>query len=109
MKACPEFMKSDMATSSVSLGLAPATLAVLGSNIDQISLLPAVGKCAFLAIMLAAGSPAVAPLRPVERRNPLEALELSEDDHDGLMPTLFSSHLIAIIDYGFVLATSYEL
>ncbi|KAJ5549631.1 hypothetical protein N7513_006865 [Penicillium frequentans] len=78
--ACPEFIKSDMAGANVLLGLAPSILAVLGSNIDETSLLAVVGNRPFLALILAAGSPAVIPMRPLEYRDPLEALKARTDD-----------------------------
>lgn len=116
MNACPEFMKSDMASANVLLGLAPAILAVFVFNIDETSLLAVVGKRPFLATMQAAGSPAVVPLRPFEYHNPLEALKSSEEDHHELPPILSLSCLIVIIEYAFVLAAianvaelSYEL
>ncbi|KAJ5679924.1 hypothetical protein N7462_008168 [Penicillium macrosclerotiorum] len=116
MEACPEFMKSDMASANVLLGLAPGILAVLGSNVDETSLLAVVGKRPFLAIALAAGSPAVVPLRPLEYRSPLEGLRPRDDE---VKPRLFSFYidgLISMLEYAFVVAAianvaqlSYEL
>ncbi|KAJ5623653.1 hypothetical protein N7490_012258 [Penicillium lividum] len=104
LNTCPEFIKSDMASANVLLGLAPSILAVLGSNVDETSLLAVVGKRPFLAITLAAGSPAVIPMRPLEYRDPLEALKVRRDE---LPPKLYSYHLealISIIEYVLVLA-----
>ncbi|KAJ5797284.1 uncharacterized protein N7503_006580 [Penicillium pulvis] len=98
--ACPEFIKSDMAGANVLLGLAPSILAVLGSDIDETSLLAVVGNRPFLALILAAGSPAVVPMRPLEYRDPLEALKARTDE----LPLKFYSYpvevVISIVEYG---------
>ncbi|KAJ5769667.1 hypothetical protein N7520_004226 [Penicillium odoratum] len=93
-----------MASANVLLGLAPSIPAVLGSNVDETSLLAVVGKRPILAITLAAGSPAVVPMRPLEYRDPLEILKVRSDE---LPPKIYSYHLealISIIEYVLVLA-----
>ncbi|KAJ5917719.1 hypothetical protein N7454_010094 [Penicillium verhagenii] len=105
LNACPEFIKSDMASANVVLGLAPSILSVLGSTVEETSLLAVVGNRPFLALSLAAGSPAVIPLRPLEDRDPLEALKARGDD---LPPNLYPYHIeaiISIIEYAFVIAS----
>ncbi|KAJ5909289.1 hypothetical protein N7504_003932 [Penicillium tannophilum] len=98
--ACPEFIISDMAGANVLLGLAPSILAVLGSNIDETSLLAVVGNRPFFALILAAGSPAVIPMRPLEYRDPLEALKARTDE---LPLNLYSYHVevvLSMVEYG---------
>ena len=102
MNATPEFMKSDMASANVLLGLAPVILAALGSNLDETSVLTVVGNRPFLALALAAGSPSVISMRPFEHRDPLESIKARED---VMRPMFFSFHIeatISIIEHLFV-------
>ncbi|KAJ6031040.1 hypothetical protein N7540_001772 [Penicillium herquei] len=94
MEACPEFMKSNMASANVLLGLAPVMLAALGSNLDETSILTVIGNRPILALALAAGSTSVISMRPFEHRDPLESLKPRES---AMIPTFFPFHIEAMI------------
>lgn len=70
-----EFVKSNTGSAQVLPGLAPSMLAVLGPSTEETSLLFVVGRRPFLALCIAAGSPAVFPMRSFEPKDPLELLK----------------------------------
>ncbi|KAJ5703908.1 hypothetical protein N7493_011046 [Penicillium malachiteum] len=94
MESCPEFMKSNMASANVLLGLAPVMLAALGSNLDETSILTVIGNRPILALALAAGSTSVISMRPFEHRDPLESLKPVEG---AMIPTFFPFYIEALI------------
>lgn len=73
-----EFIKSAMASAQVLLGLTPTMLAVLGPSTEETSLLFVVGRRPLLALCLAAGCPAVFPMRSFDNQNPVGLLEERE-------------------------------
>jgi hypothetical protein len=75
-----ELMKSNMGSAGVVLGLTPTMLAILGSSTEETSLLFVIAKRPIFAIILAAGSPAMFPLRTFEHSDPLKLLK----DREGV-------------------------
>jgi hypothetical protein len=104
MGACPEYMKSNMASANVLLGLAPMILATLGSDVDETSVLAVIGNRPFFALCLAFGSPAVVALRAFDYRAPQAVLK---DRPGRLAPIFFTFHielLITVLEYALVFA-----
>ena len=62
--------KANMASAGVLLGLMPTMFATIGSTIAETAMISLVAERPLLALLLAAGSPAVAPLRPFEYPEP---------------------------------------
>jgi hypothetical protein len=60
-----------MAGAQVLLGLTPTILATLGRSTEETSTLSVTGKRPFLALFLAAGSPATAQMRAFDFKDPL--------------------------------------
>ena len=75
LSSTSEFIKSAMASAQVLLGLTPTMLAVLGPSTEETSVLFVVGRRPFLALCLAAGSPAVFPMRSFDGQDPLNILK----------------------------------
>lgn len=71
-----EFIKSNMASGTIALGLAPTILSILGSTTGETALLSK--RRPLLSFLLACGSLAVNPLPSFVYENPLEALEKRE-------------------------------
>jgi hypothetical protein len=74
-----EFIKSSTGSAQVLLGLTPSMLAVLGPSTEETSLLFVIGRRPFLALCIAAGSPAVFPMRSFDNKDPIGLLK----DHEG--------------------------
>ncbi|KOS42987.1 hypothetical protein ACN38_g6119 [Penicillium nordicum] len=104
MGACPEYMKSNMASANVLLGLAPMILATLGSDVDETSVLAVIGNRPFFALCLTVGSPAVIALRAFDYRDPQAVLK----DRPGRLPPMFFNFhielLITVLEYALVFA-----
>ena len=73
-----EFIKSGMASAQVVLGLTPTMLAVLGPSTEETSVLFVVGRRPLLALCLAAGCPAVFPMRSFDPQDPVGILKERE-------------------------------
>ena len=110
LDALSESIKANMASAAVLLGLAPTVLAIIGSSTAETALLSVVAGRPLLALCVAAGSPAVAPLGlfhypdPVETllRRPVIALPTLP------LPSFLRSHLraaITTLEYEVALAT----
>ncbi|OAL55555.1 hypothetical protein IQ07DRAFT_627638 [Pyrenochaeta sp. DS3sAY3a] len=56
-----EYIKANMGSAAVVLGLTPTILATMGNSVEEISTLIVVGRRPFLGFILAFGTPAVAP------------------------------------------------
>jgi hypothetical protein len=68
-----ELIKSDMASSSVVLGLMPTILSLLGTTTPELALLSS--RRPLLAFFLSIGSPPVNPIRAFDYHQPIEALK----------------------------------
>jgi len=104
LESTSEFIKSNMAGAGVLLGLTPTILAAVGSSADETAMLFDLSRRPLLAVLLAAGSPAVFPLRSFEHRDPLAILREREG---RIRPPLLPGYVEAIImvlEYLFALA-----
>ncbi|KAB8273842.1 hypothetical protein BDV30DRAFT_238369 [Aspergillus minisclerotigenes] len=101
----PEWIKSNMAAASVLLGLLPTILSLAGSSTAETGLLAQ--RRPFLAFLLAAGAPAVSPIRTFDYRDPLQVVCTSSDSV-RLLPALQSRRTwrFAIILIQYLLAAS---
>ncbi|KAE8418853.1 hypothetical protein BDV36DRAFT_294708 [Aspergillus pseudocaelatus] len=99
----PEWIKSNMAAAGVLLGLLPTILSLAGSSTVETGLLAQ--RRPFLALLLAAGAPAVSPIRTFDYRDPLQLL-CSSSDSIQLLPVLQSRGIwrFAIIPIQYLLA-----
>lgn len=61
LRCTSEYIKANMGSASVILGLTPTILATMGNSVEEISTLMVVGRRPFLGFILAFGAPAVAP------------------------------------------------
>ena len=75
LSATSEFIKSDLGSAQVLLGLTPSILAVMGASTEETALLFAIGRRPLLSLCLAAGSPAVFPMRSFENRKTIALLK----------------------------------
>lgn len=71
-----EFIKANMASGTIALGLAPTILSILGSTTGETALLSK--RRPLLAFLIGCGSVAVNPLPTFVYENPLEALKARE-------------------------------
>ncbi|KAE8163744.1 hypothetical protein BDV40DRAFT_299090 [Aspergillus tamarii] len=99
----PEWIKSNMAAAGVLLGLLPTILSLAGSSTVETGLLAQ--RRPFLALLLAAGAPAVSPIRAFEYRDPLQLL-CSSSDYIQLLPALpsWGAWRLVIIPIQYLLA-----
>ena len=96
-----------MAAAAVLLGLLPATLAILGSNSRETSLLAL--RRPLLAFLLALGAPTVSPLRSTQHADHAQILTQGEDRIS--MPSLsaFNATLVASAQYLFACASAFNV
>ena len=109
-----ETIKFNMASAAVMLGLMPSLMASFGPTLAESSVL--LLERPFLGFVLAIGSPAMYPSRPLESYNPLDTLRqppmrLPIASHGRKMSIIISliQLVVAVIAAGNVLATSLEL
>jgi hypothetical protein len=69
-----EFIKANMQSAGVLLGIMPFALSVLGSSSEESALLFVIAKRPVLTLLLLAGSPVVVALRPFEFKDPVGIL-----------------------------------
>ncbi|KAK3684329.1 hypothetical protein B0T22DRAFT_501554 [Podospora appendiculata] len=69
-----EFVKSQMSSAQVLLGVAPTTLALIGPSAEEMSTLLIVGRRPLLYLILTCGSPSVFFTRAFQYTNPAELL-----------------------------------
>jgi hypothetical protein len=94
-----EFIKSNMASAAVLLGLTPTILATVGNSVEETSTLFIIARRPLLALCLAAGSPAVSPVRSFKYLDPWNLLK--ERDY-RLRPMKFSTrgeNAIVVLEY----------
>ena len=104
LQSTSEFIKSNMASAKVLLGLTPSILATLGSSADETSLLFIIARRPLLALCLAAGSPAVFPIRSFDYRDPIGALKEREGRlHPPKIPS-GGDAVVMIVEYVVVFA-----
>lgn len=97
-----EYIKSNMASAGVVLGIAPSILAALGSSTEETSILFVLAQRPFLAMLLTVGSPAVHPFRTFQHSDPLGLLR----EREGRLspPKLFAGSEILVSFFEYVLS-----
>jgi hypothetical protein len=97
-----DWIKSEMASTAVLLGLTLTILACLGSSIEESSTLAIIAQKHFLVLCLAFGSPALNPIGTFEYTKPLDILKSRK--HGLKFPTFFSRsyYIIICVEYLFV-------
>ncbi|KAI0467480.1 hypothetical protein F4859DRAFT_506830 [Xylaria cf. heliscus] len=111
----PEDIKSNAASAAVLLGLLPTMLALASSSTAEIGLLAL--RRPFLAVFLAAGGPAVSPIRTFEYREPIELLANGPNAFTAIVNlrspystiTLFVQYILAFAATANLLHVSWEL
>jgi hypothetical protein len=99
-----EFIKANMASAAVVLGLTPTILATIGNSVEETSTLSVMGRRPLLALCLAAGSPAVSPARSFQYLDPWNLLR---DRVYRLRPKRFSAAgEFAVVYLEYVLAAA---
>lgn len=100
LEHCSEFIKSSIGSAQVLLGLTPAMLAVLGPSTEETSLLFVIGRRPLLALCIAAGSPAVFPMRSFDNKDPVALLK----DHEGRLrpPPIHHAHALVVMALEYV-------
>ncbi|KAK4152967.1 hypothetical protein C8A00DRAFT_34299 [Chaetomidium leptoderma] len=78
LSSTSEFMKANMASAAVLLGIMPFALSVLGSSSEESALLYVIGRRPILTTLLLAGAPVVVALRPFEYKDPVGILRARE-------------------------------
>jgi hypothetical protein len=94
-----DWIKSGMASAAVVLGLAPAILACLGPSIEETSTLFIIARRPLLVMCLAAGSPAVNPIRAMENRDPLDILKSRKKGYELPNWTDRTHKFIMLVEY----------
>lgn len=104
-----EFIKSAMASAQVLLGLTPTMLAVLGPSTEETSVLFVVGRRPLLALCLAAGCPAVFPMRSFDNSDPVGILK----EREGRLqpPTLQGARevMVMVIQYALTIMAVFNI
>jgi hypothetical protein len=98
------FVMANMGSAQVLLGLTPTILATLGPSSEETSMLFVIARRPVLAVLLAAGSPAVFATRSFEVTDPLRLLK--DRESRSRLPNLSSRIEITVMitEYVFALA-----
>ncbi len=97
-----EFIKANMASAAVLLGIMPFALSVLGSSSEESALLYVIARRPVLTTLLLAGAPVVVALRPFEYKDPVGILRAREGRFYSL--TMGPSWLVLLLEYAVALA-----
>src|SRR5271156_2495523 len=97
LKNLNETRKSNMAAAAVLLGLLPTTLGLVGSTTMEVGLVAL--RRPLLAFLLAAGAPAVSPIRTFDYVDPKELLQKKPGSVKRLSMGPAKSHTIAVLQY----------
>lgn len=98
-----EFIKANMASAAVLLGIMPFALSVLGSSSEESALLFVIARRPLLTTLLLAGAPVVVALRPFEWKDPVDILRAREGRFQSMR--LGPPWLVLILEYVLVLAS----
>jgi len=103
LSSTSEFMKTNMASAAVLLGIMPFALSVLGSSSEESALLYVISRRPLLTTLLLAGAPVVVALRPFEYKDPYLIIQSRERRFHSLR--LGPKWLILVLEYGLALAS----
>ncbi|KAK0649962.1 hypothetical protein B0T16DRAFT_326696 [Cercophora newfieldiana] len=114
LSSTSEFMKTNMASAAVLLGIMPFALSVLGSSSEESALLYVISRRPLLTTLLLAGAPVVVALRPFEFKDPVGILKSREDRFYSLRMgppwfILLLEYLIALASVANIVHVTYEL
>lgn len=98
-----EFIKANMASAAVLLGIMPFALSVLGSSSEESALLYVIARRPLLTTLLLAGSPVVVALRPFEYKDPVGILRAREGRFYSF--SMGPSWVVVVLEYIVVLAS----
>jgi hypothetical protein len=79
LNSTSEFIKANMASAAVLLGIMPFALSVLGSDSEESSLLIVIARRPLLTFLILAGSPVVVALQPFEYKDPVRQILSSRE------------------------------
>lgn len=103
LSSTSEFMKTNMASAAVLLGIMPFALSVLGSSSEESALLYVISRRPLLTTLLLAGAPVVVALRPFEFKDPVGILRSREGRFYSLK--IGPPWLILLLEYVLALAS----
>lgn len=98
-----EFMKANMASAAVLLGIMPFALSVLGSSSEESAILYVIARRPVLTTLLLAGAPVVVALRPFEYKDPVGILRAREGRFYSF--SIGPPWVILLLEYGVALAS----
>lgn len=109
-----EFMKANMASAAVLLGIMPFALSVLGSSSEESAILYVIARRPVLTTLLLAGAPVVVALRPFEYKDPVGILRAREGRfysfHTGpSWVMVLLEYIVALASVANVAHVTYEL
>lgn len=94
--------QASMGSASVLLGLLPTILSYVGPSYVEVGLLAQ--RRLLLALLVAAGSPAVSPIRTIDYQNPKQLLELNPGSIAEFEPTGGFEIVVSALEYTVVFA-----
>ncbi|KAK1835023.1 hypothetical protein QBC39DRAFT_251347 [Podospora conica] len=114
LESTSEFMKTNMASAAVLLGVMPFALSVLGSSSEESALLYVISRRPLLTTLLLAGSPVVVALRPFEYKDPVGILRSREGRFYSLKlgppwAVVLGEYLIALASVANIVHVTYQL
>ena len=114
LESTSEFMKTNMASAAVLLGIMPFALSVLGSSSEESALLYVIARRPLLTTLLLAGAPVVVALRPFEYKDPVGILRSREGRFYSLKlgppwAVVLCEYLVALASVANVVHVTYQL
>ncbi|KAK0741576.1 hypothetical protein B0T18DRAFT_233026 [Schizothecium vesticola] len=114
LESTSEFMKTNMASAAVLLGVMPFALSVLGSSSEESALLYVISRRPLLTTLLLAGSPVVVALRPFEYKDPVGILRSREGRFTSLnlgppWAVVLAEYLVALASVANIVHVTYQL
>ena len=114
LQATPELIKSKMASAQVLFGLMPSLLALLGPAPHQTGFIAIVAGRPLLALLLAAGSPAVSIISSVDYFKDVKEIHERRTRHPGILqrfnPVIVGlEYVLALVSIANVAELSYRL
>ncbi|KAK5655108.1 hypothetical protein OQA88_6007 [Cercophora sp. LCS_1] len=103
LSSTSEYMKTNMASAAVLLGIMPFALSVLGSSSEESALLYVIARRPLLTTLLVAGAPVVVALRPFEYKSPVGILRSREGRFYSL--NLGPAWFVLCLEYALALAS----
>lgn len=114
LESISEFIKTNMASVAVLLGVMPFALSVLGSSSEESALLYIISRRPLLNTLLLAGSPVVVTLRFFKYKDPVGILRSREGRFSSLRLSppwvvVLGEYLVALASVANIIHVTYEL